>query len=351
MNADPNAAPFGGSWTTESSLDATKTIPETPSSTPDLPPMYAGDGSNDDFDKAAEAKMAAADLKSSGNYTEALEKYTEAILAADPSPLLLANRAHCLFQLENYPAAIRDCDAALEKNPDSAKSLRIRGECYLKTGEYRLAREDLSASQAIDFDEEAAAMLKEATEKCAEMEKEKVKERLEEEEKLKKRAEEIRKAQEEARREAEEEANERARQSGAGAARGMPGFGGMSGGMGGMPGGMGGMEGMMAGLMSDPEIAAGMQNPKIQKAFTDLMSGPGGPMGLMSNPSKLQEMMADPEVGPFLQKLMGKVMGGGMAGMGGMPGMGGMGGMGGGMGDGGDMPDIHGDDDMPDLVD
>ncbi len=99
------------------------------------------------------------------------------------------------------------------------------------------------------------------------------------------------------------------------------------------------------------KIAAGMQNPKIQKAFTDLMSGPGGPMGLMSNPSKLQEMMADPEVGPFLQKLMGKVMGGGMAGMGGMPGMGGMGGMGGGMGDGGDMPDIHGDDDMPDLVD
>ena len=26
------------------------------------------------------------------------------------------------------------------------------------------------------------------------------------------------------------------------------------------------------------------------------MSGPGGAMGLMSNPGKLQEMMADPEV-------------------------------------------------------
>ena len=43
--------------------------------------------------------------------------------------------------------------------------------------------------------------------------------------------------------------------------------------------------------------------------------------------------MEDPEVGPVLQKLMGKMMGGGMpgmpsGGMGGMPGgMGGMGGM------------------------
>ena len=49
-------------------------------------------------------------------------------------------------------------------------------------------------------------------------------------------------------------------------------------------------------IKSDPEIAAGMQNPKVMQAFQDLMSGPGGPMGLMSNPSKLQEMMADPEV-------------------------------------------------------
>jgi len=52
----------------------------------------------------------------------------------------------------------------------------------------------------------------------------------------------------------------------------------------------------MGGLMSDPEIAAGLQNPKVMKAFQDLMSGPGGPMGAMSNPAKLQEMMADPEV-------------------------------------------------------
>merc|ERR1712194_766818 len=127
---------------------------------------------------------------------------------------------------------------------------------------------------------------------------------------------------------------------------------------GGMPGMGGGMEGMMAGMMSDPEIKEGFKNPKVMKAFQELMSGPGGVAGIMSNPAKLQEMMADPEVGPFMQKMMGKIMGGGMGGMGGgMPG--GMGGMGGGMpggmgggfgGGGGDIPDLD-DDDMPDLVD
>jgi len=350
MDADPNAAPFGGSWGAEASVDATADKEDE-----EFPPMYEGDGSNDDFDKATDAKMAGSDLKSAGNFEEALEKYTEAVLAAEPSALLLANRAHCLFKLKRYTAAIRDCDVALEKNPDSAKSLRIRGECYLKTDQCHSARKDLSQAQAIDWDSEAAMMLKEATEKCSELDAEVVKKKLEEEEKLKKRAAEIKKAQEEARKEAEEEEKARASSSGMG---GMPGMGGM-GGMGGMPGmggGMGGMEGMMAGLMSDPEIAAGMQNPKIQAAFQELM-GSGGPAGLMSNPGKIQEMMADPEVGPFLQKLMGKMMGGG--GMGGMPGMGGMGGMGGGSpfgGSGGgdfDIPDIESDDDdeMPDLVD
>eukprot|EP00986_Skeletonema_menzelii_P017171 scaffold17998_cov115-Skeletonema_menzelii.AAC.2 len=342
MDADPNAAPFGGSWGAEASVDATADKKDE-----DFPPMYEGDGSNDDFDKASDAKMAGSDLKSAGNFEEAIEKYTEAVLAAEPSALLLANRAHCLFKLERYTAAIRDCDVALKKNPDSAKALRIRGECYLKTEEFRSARKDLSQAQTIDWDSEAAMMLKEATEKCSELDAEVVKKKLEEEEKLKKRAAEIKKAQEEARKEAEEEAKARASSSGMG---GMPGMGGM----GGMPGMGGGMEGMMAGLMSDPEIAEGLQNPKVQAAFQDLM-GSGGPAGLMSNPGKIQEMMADPEVGPFLQKLMGKMMGGGGMG-GGMPGMGGMGGGSpfGGSGGGGDfdIPDIESDDDeMPDLVD
>merc|ERR1712070_921461 len=106
-----------------------------------------------------------------------------------------------------------------------------------------------------------------------------------------------------------------------------------------MGGGAGGMGGLMASLMSDPELAAGMANPKIMGAFSKLMSGPGGPASLLSNPAKLQELMADPEIGPFMQKLLSKMgMGGGMPGMGGMGGMGGM--PGAGMGEGDDMDDI-----------
>eukprot|EP00804_Cyclotella_cryptica_P024012 CCRYP_020053-RB/>CCRYP_020053-RB protein AED:0.08 eAED:0.08 QI:109/1/1/1/1/1/4/951/349 len=191
MNADPNACPFGGTWDTEASVDAT-TTQNNNTNQEEYPPMYTGDGSNDDYDKATEAKMEATDLKSQGKYLESLEKFNEAILAAEPSALLLANRAHVLFQLERYDASVRDCDVALEKNPDSAKALRIRGECHLKLAKYHAALKDLSAAQTIDFDEEAAVMLKEATEMCREIDAAMVKKKVEEEEKLKKRAAEVR---------------------------------------------------------------------------------------------------------------------------------------------------------------
>lgn len=113
----------------------------------------------------------------------------------------------------------------------------------------------------------------------------------------------------------------------------------MPGGMGGMP--PGGADGFMEMLQSDPELAAALQNPKVLAVFGEMMSG-GSP-----NPEKMQQAMADPEVGPILQKLMTKI-----GGMGGMPGgMGGMPGAGDGMDDipdmgGGDDDDL---DDMPDL--
>lgn len=316
----------------------------------DFPAMYE---SGEDFDAATNYKIEATDLKNDGNYAAALEKYTLAVQASPPSALLLANRADCLFRLKKFTAAIRDCDAALENNPDSAKALRIRGKSRKELGEYEKARADLSASQAIDYDDSTVEALKFVTEKMKEVEGEKVKQKLEDEAKKKKRAEEIRKAQEEARREQEEE-EKKSRDASAGMG-GMPG--GMPGGMGGMPGGMPGMGGMggmpgmggMADMFNDPEIAEGLKNPKVMEVLSGMMSGG------MPDMSKLSTAMADPEAGPVLKKMMSKLSGG-MGGMGGMPGMGGMGGMPGmggmgGMGAGG-MPDMGGDDsddDIPDL--
>ena len=52
-------------------------------------------------------------------------------------------------------------------------------------------------------------------------------------------------------------------------------------------------------MMNDPEVAAGMQNPKVMAALQEIISG-GQP-----DPAKLQKYMSDPTVGPVLQKMMG----------------------------------------------
>jgi suppressor of tumorigenicity protein 13 len=250
---------------------------------PPFPPVYE---SGDDYDMASNLKQDAADFKSTGQWEQSLEKYTEAVQAAPPSALLYANRAMVLLKLGRPRAAERDCDLALKENPDSAKALRVRGKARKELEKWEEALADLSAAQTIDFDEETVEDLKFLTEKHVEMEKVEAAQRIEKEEKLKKRASEIKKAQEEAK-------AGKARAPAGGFPGGMPG--------GGMPAGM---ESMMAAMMSDPELVAAVQNPKVQAA--------------LQNPAKIPEMMNDPEVGPILQKLMSK-MAGGMPGAGAPP--------------------------------
>jgi suppressor of tumorigenicity protein 13 len=159
-----------------------------------FPPLYQ---SGDDMEQAGEYKMQAADLKSQGKWEEALEKYTAAVLAAPPSSLLYANRAFCLYKLGKNAAAERDCDEALKMNPDSAKSLRVRGTVRKELENYEGALRDLSQAQTIDFDPDASGDLKVLSEKHVEHEKAVAQERIEKEDKMKKRVEEIKKAQEE----------------------------------------------------------------------------------------------------------------------------------------------------------
>jgi suppressor of tumorigenicity protein 13 len=295
----------------------------------EFPPLYS---SGDDTEQAGEYKQQAADKKSEGNWEEALDLYTKAVLAAPPSALLYANRAIILLKLSKHKAAERDCNAALALNPDSAKALRVRGTARKEMEHWEGALHDLSQAQAIDFDPDAVEDLKFLSEKHVEHEKVEAQERIEKEAKLRKRADDIKAAKKEAK---QEEAEQRQQSRGAGG-----GMGGMPGGMGGMPGGMGGL---MELLMTDPELQEAMKNPKVVAAFSELMQSPGGAMGLLSDPSKMQELMGDPEVGPVLQKILAKLGPGMMGGAsGGMPG----GGMGGGGGDADDIPNL---DDLPDL--
>jgi len=273
------------------------------SSNEEMLPMYDVSTRNNDTDSSSRYKNTANDYKSNGDYELALEHYTKAILASPPSALLLANRAGVSFQLQNYKAAIQDCNIALEKNSDSAKALRIRGRSYKMLQEWEKSRSDLSTSQTIDYDSSAVEDLKEVTEKVMELEKEKVKLKLKEDDDKRKELEERKKKKEG---EKKEKANKPT----------------------------GGMAGMMGSLFNDPEIASSLQNPKVQEALSSMMSGGGLDM------SKIQQCMSDPEVAPVFQKLM-KKMGPMMGGMGGMGGMSGAGGM-----DSNSVPDIN---DIPDL--
>jgi suppressor of tumorigenicity protein 13 len=275
--------------------------PENPSGLDEALPQYV---SGEDYEEQSTCKSRASDLVSEGRYAEALDQYHRAVQAAPPSALLYAARATVLLQLGHSELAQQDCNKALSMNPDSAKALRVRGKARKAMGHWEEALLDLSQAQQIDYDEGTVADLKECSEKHVEAERARASSKVEEEEKLRKRAEEIRRAR-------EEEAKAAAPKS---APRNMP----TGAGMGSMPGMP---PGFMDSLLSDPELATAMQNPKVVAAFSELMSGPGGPMGLLSNPSKLQKLMMDPDVGPVLQKLLAKFgggMGGGMPG--GMPG-------------------------------
>lgn len=86
-----------------------------------LPPMFKSgddDVDIDTMDKATAYKMEASDLKSAGDYKSALKKFNLAVTTAPPSALLLANRADVLLKLGQYKTAVKDCNAALQKNPD-----------------------------------------------------------------------------------------------------------------------------------------------------------------------------------------------------------------------------------------
>ena len=297
-------------------------------------PHYDPSSGREDYEQASTYKQEAAEAKDRGDYETALKLYNQAIVAAPPSALLYATRASVLEQLGHDSEAMEDCTYALEQNPDSAKAYKIRGKLRYRQSqgkEWESALSDLNQAQAIDFDPELVELLKELTQRRVEDEHVQAQARMEQEDALRKKAQEIKQARAEAAAAASASRNSSSTSRGGG---------------GGFPTGMDPSM-MMSGLMSDPEVQEAMKNPKVLQALQELMSGPGGPMGLMSNPGKLQQLMMDPDVGPVLQKLMGKFMGGGGGGMGGMGGMPDFGGSGSGAHGGGDDDEDLGD--IPDL--
>jgi len=116
------------------------------------------DLSLEELEGVAAAKAEAAEALDNGDVTTAIEKYTEVLQAGGPSALILAKRAELLLRERRPCAAIRDCAAALEVNPDCGKAFRVRGVAHRKLGHWQEAHSDLAQGQKLDFDDGTVAV-------------------------------------------------------------------------------------------------------------------------------------------------------------------------------------------------
>lgn len=280
--------------------------------------------SDEDRDEANRVKGEALAAQGAGNAAEALRLFSAAIERCPRMAVLYAARASLLLAQRRPNAAIRDCDAALRLNPDSAKAYKVRGKAYRYLGAYEKAKKDLQCGNRLDFDDATFAVQKfvEARLKAKEdlAMKEAARARQREEARREKERDEIRRRREEAARQAEKDAQQ---QGGCGGCGGCPGG---CGGCGGCPGGAGGLPA----FLNDPEIIEALNDPVTGQKL----------MQALQNPAMLGEAMKDPKLAKIIQKIVNGAQGartschGGNGGGGGMPGgmpggFGGMGGMGG----------------------
>uniref|UniRef100_A0A803L6G6 STI1 domain-containing protein n=1 Tax=Chenopodium quinoa TaxID=63459 RepID=A0A803L6G6_CHEQI len=309
------------------------------------PPQKMGDSSvevtDENREAAQEEKMKAMEAISEGKPEEAIEHLTSAIVL-NPSAIMYATRASVYVKMKKPNAAIRDANAALEINPDSAKGHKARGMARAMLGQWAEAAKDLHVASTIDYDEEISAVLKKVEPNAHRIEEHRRKYdrlRKEREERRAQRERQRRKAEAQAAYEKakEEEKSSSSRSGGmpggfpggmpggfpggmpggfpgsmpGGFPGGMPGGfpGGMPGGFpGGMPGAAGGMPGAAGGMpgnvdfskiLNDPELMTAFKDPEVMAALQDVMK----------NPANLAKHQANPKVAPIIAKMMGKFSG------------------------------------------
>uniref|UniRef100_A0A8D1N233 ST13 Hsp70 interacting protein n=2 Tax=Sus scrofa TaxID=9823 RepID=A0A8D1N233_PIG len=220
------------------------------------------------MDQANDKKVAAIDALNNGELQKAIDLFTDAIKLNPRLAILYAKRASVFIKLQKPNAAIRDCDRAIEINPDSAQPYKWRGKAHRLLGHWEEAAHDLALACKLDYDEDASAMLKEVQPRYT------------------------------------------LRVLGntvgvytdlslilaGGFPGGMPGN--FPGGMPGMGGSMPGMAGMpgLNEILSDPEVLAAMQDPEVMVAFQDVAQ----------NPANMSKYQSNPKVMNLISKLSAK---------------------------------------------
>jgi len=258
--------------------------------------------SEEEMDQADDKRGEAQHALSDGDFDKAVALFTEAIMINPQAAAFYAKRASCYLKLNKPNACIRDCDRAIELNPDSAIGHKFRGRAHRLLGHFEEAALDLATACKLDYDDQANEWLKEVQPNAKKLIEHKRKyQRLHEEREIKLKQERIRKIQEE-REKAAREARERSQEEGDGDFGGFPGAG--AGGMPGMPD--------LSSLLSDPEILQAFQDPEVAAAFQDISQ----------NPANFLKYQGNPKVAALMSKLAGKMGGSGgpMGGGGGFPG-------------------------------
>lgn len=86
--------------------------------------------SEDDEEKLSDLRQQATSAFADGDYEKAADCFTEAIKMNPHSALMFAKRANCYIHLNKPNACMRDCDRAIELNPDSAPAHKYRGRAH-----------------------------------------------------------------------------------------------------------------------------------------------------------------------------------------------------------------------------
>ncbi|KAM7318750.1 hypothetical protein ACRRTK_021862 [Alexandromys fortis] len=219
------------------------------------------------MDQANEKKGAATEALNDGELQKAIDLFTDAIKLNPRLASLYAKRASVFVKLQKPKAAIRDCDRAIEINPDSAQPYKWQGKAHGLLGHWEEAAHDLALACKLDYDEDASAMLKEVQPRAQKIAEHRRKyERKREEREIKERIERVKKAREEHERAQREE--EARRQSG----------------------------GSVWLFSSDLEVLAAMQDPEVMVAFQDVAQ----------NPANMSKYQNNPKVMNLISKLSAK---------------------------------------------
>lgn len=119
----------------------------------------------DVLDMQDDLKSEAAKALKEGNLELGLQKLTEAIQLG-PTALLLGRRASVQLELEQLPAAIEDCGAALALNPNCGMAHKVRGRAFARQDMWEAAHVDFCAGLAIDHDGSTAKLARSVAEKA-----------------------------------------------------------------------------------------------------------------------------------------------------------------------------------------